>query len=136
MEITGNAYLSSTTSGTPTASDVHLERGTVQNLAIGTILITGGTIEATNQHAVSNEGILIIGEKDGNINITTPILKGHAYGILNTGTVSFYDGIVKGEEISGACNTTITEIENNSEIEHSLETIGTDVFDTMYLVSL
>ena len=136
VEITGNAYLSSTTSGTPTASDVHLERGTVQNLAIGTILITGGTIEAPNQHAVSNEGTLIIGEKDGNINITTPILKGHAYGILNTGTVSFYDGIVKGDEISGACNTTITEIENNSEIEHSLETIGTDVFDTMYLVSL
>ena len=64
VEISGSANLISNASG----SRDNMYRGTVQNLANGTIVITGGTIEGTNGFAVSNYGTLTLGVKsDGNI---------------------------------------------------------------------
>ncbi len=129
VEITGNAYLSSQTSGTPTAST--MERGTAQCLENGTLIITGGTIEGLQQQAVSNEGTLIIGNKDGTIDATTPVLIGNAYGLKNTGTFNFYDGIIKGK--SDAINGTVAEIEDNSQIINGEETISESTYKTAYL---
>ena len=131
VEISGDVYISSATTGTPGGATI--ERATVQNLANGTMTITGGTIVGTNQQAVSNSGNLTIGTKDGSIDTTTPIFRGKTYGIKSEGTLNFYDGIAKG--ITGAISGTINDKETNSQIQNGSEVIGTDTYITGYLVS-
>ena len=80
------------------------ERAAVHNLENGTTYIYSGTISATNFSAVYNEsGTLYIGTKDGNINSSNPSITGSDYGVLNSGTLNYYDGIIKGitDSISG-----------------------------------
>ena len=132
VEITGNAYLSSQTSGTP--SNSQMERGTVQCLNKGTLIITGGTIEGLKQQAISNEGNLTIGTKDGNIDITTPILIGNAHGIKSTETFNFYDGIIKGK--NDAINGTISDQETNSQLINDTETVDGSTYNTAYLKNI
>lgn len=94
LEISGNSYLSSSTKDKQ--ENYTLDRGTIQNIENGTVIITGGTIVSKTQQAISNEGTLILGTKDGNINKTTPTVIGTTYGIKTIGTFKFYDGIIKG----------------------------------------
>jgi hypothetical protein len=95
LEISGNAYLSATTS----------ERATVQNLANGQLVITGGTIISANQEAVKVEnGSLIIGVKDGIADSSTPILQGATYGVNTAVGISMYDGVLRGK--TAAINNT------------------------------
>ena len=129
VEITGNSYLSSQTYGKPT--NTTMERGAIQCLPGGTLIITGGTIIGTRQQAVSNEGILIIGTKDGNINTSTPILIGEVHGVRNAGTFKFYDGIIKG--VTDAIDGTIAEQEDNSQVINSTEVIDNKTYKTAYL---
>ena len=129
VEIKGNSYLSSRTSGTPNGST--MERGTVQCLGPGTIIITSGTIVGEIQQAVSNEGTLIIGTKDGNIDATNPVLIGEVYGLKTTGTFKYYDGIIKGK--TDSINGTITEQEDNSTLIDSTEVISGSTYYTSYL---
>ena len=132
VEITGNAYLSSVTTGKPTSAA--LERATVQNLLNGTMTITGGTIVGVNQQAISNEGTLIIGIKeDGNISTTSPSIIGKTYGIkgTNTGTISFYDGIIKG--ITGTISGIIDDQEPNTQIISGTEVIDGKTYITNHL---
>ena len=129
VEITGTAYLSSQTFGTPTTST--MERGTIQCLADGTLIITGGTIIGDKQQAISNEGNLTIGTKDGNINSQTPILIGAINGIRTSGTFNFYDGIIKGK--TDAIDGTITEQETNSQVVNGTETISGSTYNTAHL---
>lgn len=128
VEITGSAYISSETSGTPTTTT--MERGAVQNIS-GTLIITGGTIIGSKQQAVSNEGILTIGIKDGNINTSTPTLIGKVNGLKTTGTFNFYDGIIKGG--TDTINGEITEKETNSVIISGTDTINNESYKTNYL---
>ena len=127
--ITGNSYLSSKTSGIPNNST--MERGTVQCLGPGTLFITSGTIIGENQQAVSNEGILVIGAKDESIDATNPVLIGEVHGLKSTGTVKFYDGIIKGK--TGSINGTVTEQEDNSNLINSTEVISGSTYYTSYL---
>ena len=112
-----------------------MERGTVQNLANGKIIIKGGTIEGTNGLAISNKGILTLGEKqDGNISNTSPIVIGKAsYGLKTSGTFNFYDGIIKG--ISDAISGSISDQEPNTQIINGTETIDGQTYKTVHLES-
>ena len=121
LNISGTAYLSSTTA----------DRATVQNLANGTITITGGTIKSTGRNAVENAATLTIGVKDGSINTSSPTLIGHTVGLNTTGSFYFYDGTIKG--ISSAITGNITEIEDNSQVINSTEVINERTYQTKYL---
>lgn len=121
VEISGDAYLTSTTN----------QRATVQNLNGGTITIKGGTMISKNFSAVDNASTLIIGSKDGNINASTPVMIGRTYGISNTGTLKYYDGISKG--VTSSINGNINEFEDNSTRIDSTETIDGLLYNTMYL---
>ena len=130
VEISGDVYITSKASGTPTGSGA-LPRATVHNLANGTITITGGTIIGQVQNAISNAGNLTIGTKDGNISTTAPIIQGETDCIKNSTTIKIYDGILKG--ITGIVSGTITEIETNSQWVNDTETINNKTYMTQYL---
>lgn len=132
VEITGNTYLESNATGTPTTTP--LERSTLQNESGGTIIVTGGTIISSTQHAISNAGTLTVGVKDGNIDTSIPLIIGKRYGINNSGTVNFYDGITKG--ITDAMNVTASDIENNSQVTSGTEVIDGQTYNTEYLTVL
>ncbi len=125
-EITGTSYLTSKTSGAYN----NVQRATVQNMG-GTLIITGGTIESTAQHAISNVASLTIGTKDGNVDATTPILIGKTNGVKSTTAFNFYDGIIKGR--TNAINGSINDQETNTTITNSTETISGVVYKTSYL---
>ena len=118
-------------SGTATLTSASTDRPTVQNLASRTVNITGGTIVSINQEAVGNAGTLVIGTKNGNIVTSTPILQGATYGVTNTSTFKFYDGILKGR--SGAFSGVMTDKETNSTDVNGNETIGGQPYYTFYL---
>lgn len=130
VEICGDAHISSNTTGNPSTSAT-LERATVQNEAGGTMIITGGTITCNTQHAISNEGDLTIGIKDGNISTTIPLIIGKRYGINSIGTLNFYDGIAKG--VNSAIYGTVNDIEINSQTATSTESIDGQTYNTEYL---
>lgn len=130
VEICGDAHISSNTTGNPSTSAT-LERATVQNEAGGTMIITGGTITCNTQHAISNEGDLTIGIKDGNISTTIPLIIGKRYGINSIGTLNFYDGIAKG--VNSAIYGTVNDIEINSQTVTSTESIDGQTYNTEYL---
>ncbi len=129
VEITGNSYLTSKTTGT--ANGGNTPRGTAHNIS-GTLIITGGTIVGESQHAISNESILIIGNKNGSIS-NTPVIRGAKYGILSIGTVNFYDGKIMG--ITGAIDGNIDDIEDSSHLVDGTETISNKSYYTKYLES-
>lgn len=126
----GGTVLESTASGASTEGD-GLTRATLHLLAAGSATIKNATIINTDTNAISNEGTLIIGEKDGVIDNTSITIVGKINGIESTGTVNFYDGIIKG--ISETVLGTIDEIENNSHIVSDTEVIDSDTYKRNYL---
>ena len=126
VEINENANITSSAIGTPDTSTI--SRGTIQNLRGGTIKINGGTITGLNQQAISNEGLLTIGQKDGNVNNSTPIIQGETYGVISAGTINFYDGTIKGITDSILGNIT----DNENEIINATETINNKIYKTTY----
>ena len=131
IEISGNCYLSSTTTGYPPTTQTQLERGTVQNLAGGTVVITGGTIECSTQSAIANNGTVTVGVKDGSINQSSPSISGNTNGILNAGTVNYYDGTTRG--VTTSINGTVGDIETNSQFIDSTEVINGKTYNTKHL---
>ena len=129
VEIKGNSYLSSCCVEAPTTEGVKLQRGTVQNVNNGTLIITGGTIICETQNAVSSEGKLIIGTKDEDA--STLLLRGNCYGVEYLGTFEFYDGTLEG--ITGACSNTITKQPDNTQIIEGQETIDGKTYKTIHL---
>lgn len=119
--ITGSSLLSATSDS----------RASVQNLANGTITITGGTIISTGFNAIENAATLNIGVKDGNINNNIPTIKSIQYGINTTGTLNFYDGVSKGKQ--GSINGTISDIEENSTRIDLNEVIDGETYHITYL---
>ena len=118
-----------TISGNPTLNSTSTTVAAFTNS--GTATITGGTIVSKSQDAVSNSGTLTIGTKDGTIDTTTPTMQGATYGITNTSTFNFYDGIIKG--ITDTIQGTISDIEDNSEQIDSQEVIGDTTYNTTTL---
>lgn len=126
LEISGTAYITAKNSGAYQGND----RGAIQNLNSGTIIITGGTIESSTSHAITNQSgcTLTLGTKDNNIESTTPVIQGKKYGIQNKATLNFYDGIVKG--VTDSISGTVTDTETGATRVDSTETIGTDTYNT------
>ena len=72
------------------------------------LVITGGTVISQVGIAVQNSAILTLGKDEGDYPSTTvPEINGKTYGVKNTGTFNFYDGIVKGE--TAAIDGTVTD---------------------------
>lgn len=130
VEITGNSYLSSDTSGKSSLGV--LARGTVHVMSGAEVIINNATIIGTQGNGISNEGgIVTLGVKDGTIDTTSVIIQAKRDGVETTSTFNFYDGIIKGyvETING----TITDQEDNSHIVDDTEVIDTDTYKTKYL---
>ena len=118
------------------------ERAAVHNLNNGTTYILGGTITSSGSstattektpNAVYNEsGTVYIGEKDGSISTTSPVLQGNKYGVYGS-NVYFYDGIIKGKSASFNVVPTSAYLETNTEIYTDHETIGSAIFETSIL---
>ena len=124
------------------------QRAALHNLNNGTVNIISGNITSTNIYAVYNEsGTINIGTKDGNIDITKPVIQGKTYGIVANSKYNFYDGIIKGETYATGTATTgttpttatdtnetkINEIEDESEKVRGTEVIGTTTYKTLHL---
>ena len=126
LEISGTAYITAKNSGAYNGYD----RGAIQNLNSGTVIITGGTIESSTSHAIVNQSgcTLTLGTKDNNPDSTTPVIQGKKYGIQNRATFNFYDGIVKG--VTDSINGTVTDTESGATRVDDTETIGTDTYNT------
>ena len=116
VEISGSTYISAKNSGSYGGN----ERGAIQNLKngshVGTIIITGGTIESLTGPGIVNQAdtILTIGAEDGTASSTTPVIQGLTYGVINKSNAvfNFYDGIVKGK--TNAVSGTITDYEDGA----------------------
>ena len=122
VNISGTAYLSA----------VSTDRAVVQNLASGTMTITGGTIVSTGLYGVENAaGTLVIGTKDGTIDTTTPDIRGKEYGVKNSSTFKFYDGIIKGE--TDSINGNVAEIETNTTRVDTTQSIDGVTYHVTYL---
>ena len=80
----------------------------------GTLTITGGTITAENNNGVYNTGTLTIGTQNSTYDVTNPIIQGETYGVSSTVNYSLYDGIIKGKNNNRAVNdfTKITGTED------------------------
>lgn len=128
VTVTGDSYLSSSTYGKPNGSN--MERGTIQVVA-GTLIVESGTVLATNQQAISNEGTVIIGTQGEGVSTTSPELRGLIYGIKSTGTVNFYDGVIEGG--NAAINGTITNWETGYTPTDGTYTTGGKTYYTKYL---
>ena len=131
VTISGNSFLTA-----QAQIESGKNRGTVQTVVGGTLNLLGGTIEATgtNGIAVSNAGTTTIGAKDGNVSTTNPVMIGKDYGVyISSGTLKYYDGIVKG--ISAAFNdeNAISEIETDYGILRGIETINGSTYNTAFL---
>ena len=95
------------------------------------IKINGGTIESLNAYGIYNESNeLTIGTNDGNVSTSSPVIKGETYGLyIKSGTVGFYDGLLKGK--TGGYFGVISDVEKNYDIETYEEKID----DAEYHVS-
>ncbi len=98
---------------------------------IGTLQITNGTVIATNKVAVNNTGTLTLGTSGGVPSSDSPVVQGLTYGIKNSGTFNFYDGIVKG--VTDAISGTVTKTEEKYCIVYGTENIGSNVYKTATL---
>lgn len=129
-EISGDAYLISSITATDKV------RGTVHNLANGTMTIKGGTIISTTEQAgVYNEATLTIGESGGTVSTTIPMIQGDVYGIRSTTSFSLYDGIMKGKTAGINDDANVTAKETGYNIVHGTETIGSYTYNTTYLTN-
>lgn len=116
LEISGASYISSKNGG----SYGGYQRGAIQNLVrenhVGTIIITGGTIESSTGPGIVNQAgtILTLGTEDGIVTSTTPVIQALTYGVMSNSNAvfNFYDGIVKGK--TNAVSGTITDSEDGA----------------------
>ena len=124
-----------TISGDSHLSAVSSIRATLQNLNSGTAIVKSGTILASNYSAVKNENgcTLIIGDDDGSVDTTEPLIQGKPYGITSSVNYSMYDGIIKGTTKAVNDDTKITAIDSNSQKVTGTESIDGTTYKTLYL---
>ena len=105
VSISGTAYIKNVSHSSTNS------RAAIDNNG-GTLNVTGGTIVSEQYVAVEtkkNGATTTIGTDDNAINITTPVLRGKAYGSNRTnGTVYIYDGIFESLDNTRAVGGTVT----------------------------
>ena len=74
--------------------DSHKINGSVVNDS--TLQIINGTIENTNGIAITNNGLLILGDNDSNLDNNSPKIIGSTIGIKQNSTLRYYDGTIEG----------------------------------------
>ena len=147
LTISGSVYLINGSGTAANRACVHNHKGTT-TISGGTIIspaaaypavlnettmtISGGTIKSTVQNGVNNTGTLSIGIKGGSVSTTSPSITGNVYGVNNTKTLKFYDGILKGK--TAAISGSIAETEPNYEKYDDTEIIDGYTYYTAYLV--
>ena len=133
----GTAGTITISGGTIVSLTASTSKATVENANTGTVIITGGTIISKNNIGVDNSGTLTIGVEDGIADDESPIIQGAAYGVKSTssGTLEFYDGIVKGKTHAFNDENYITDKEDNYDIEHGTEVIDGYNYEIAYLDS-
>ena len=96
----------------------------ISNQGGGILTITGGTIKT----GIDNSSILTLGIDDTNVSKTVPSIIGKEYGVKNTGTFNFYDGVIEGETeaISGTVTKTPTDYTVIYENSNKKATLGID----------
>ena len=121
--------------GTINSTNTSNQKGAIENVSGATVEITGGTVISAstknNTGAVLNAGTLTVGNKDGNINTSSPVLQGAKYGVYNNSVFNFYDGTIKG--ISATYNGTPSDLEDNSQEVTGTESIGGKTYHTVHL---
>ena len=129
----GTVYITGGTFSASALVEEKNKRGTIQNLASSTIYITGGTITTTAADGIAftNLGTVTIGDDDGTISNTTPSLRGITAGVNNTGTLSFYDGIIKG--VNNIVSGTIANKPTGSHDVNGTEVINNITYNTLSL---
>ena len=106
----------------------------ISNQGGGILTITGGTIKT----GIDNSSILTLGIDDTNVSKTVPSIIGKEYGVKNTGTFNFYDGVIEGETeaISGTVTKTPTDYTVIYENSNKKATLGIDaVIDNVIKVN-
>lgn len=128
--ISGTAHLSAKAA---VDNETDKKRGTVQVLANGSLVVTGGTIEAvgTKGIGISNAGIATVGIDDGNVSTTSPTITAVRDGISSTGTLNFYDGVARGR--SHGIVGTVNDWDSNSTVTTVTEQIGGVTYYSTYL---
>ena len=110
------------------------EKPTIDNY--GTLTINSGSIISTQNVAISNSGTLTLGDSSNDVDTSTPVIIGKTYGISgeNTGTIEFYDGIVKGQSGEGsAINGTVGTVARRYELYKTVETVDDVVVESARL---
>ena len=77
------------------------------------VIISGGEVSAPSEDSYgiynSENGIVTIGTKGGEVSTDKPTIQGIERGIVSIGTLNFYDGIIKGRAPIDSYNTINTE---------------------------
>ena len=95
--------------------------------------ITGGTIKGGTYGIYQKNSNLIVGTNDKDVKINTPMIIGNEYGFYdNGGTISFFDGILKGK--TAGYYGTINEYPDATLITNDEETIDGELYQTNYLI--
>ncbi len=68
----------------------------IENRANSNLYVYGGNYNNTSGECINNAGIFTLGSDDGEVSIEEPAITGSTYGVTNTGTFNFYDGIIQG----------------------------------------
>ena len=86
----------------------------------GTVTITGGSISGENVSGILNESgaTITLGDNTEPVSTTSPLIQATgtstSYGVNNSGTFNFYDGIIKSASGTGkAISGTISNVPNN-----------------------
>ena len=117
VRISGNSTLTAQSTG----SWNNQYRCTVQ-VSKGSLYIDDGVTIINNYSTPGNNavalgvygtGIAYIGDDDGTISSSSPVIQGETYAIHNEHTLNFYDGIIKGK--TGTVDGTITNEAANSQ---------------------
>ena len=124
--ITGGTIESTTDTTISNRGTLRIQGGTIRSnnkyaiYNLGTAVITGGTITSTASTAIyngGNAGSLTIGADDASIpSITVPEITGHIYGVQNTKTFNFYDGVIIGSTL--AISGSVTNLPQNYKVKY------------------
>ena len=131
VTISGNTNITSLSSSYPTINN---EKGTM-NLLGGSIIATN---TSTPQSAVYNKGTLNIGTQGGSVSTTDPEIQGTKNGLyINSGTVNYYDGVIRGLTNPAINNeTAISTIELGYELTHDTVNIDGSNYNQVTLNSI
>ena len=115
VTINGGTLSSITNTGT-----LNVNGGNISSINnTGTATLLGGTISSGGIYN-SSKGILTVGEKDGVISITSPVIQGTANAVSNEGIFNFYDGKLVGNDV--LVSGKMTEIEPGYKLSISDDT--------------